>query len=171
MSDQDEWKTDFMDTVDIASRPWRGEPETKATVITPGGRVGNDARHGSRTNGENWVERTAGELPEYIRIVRNGLMKQGHDEARATALAVAAMKRWARGGDNVSPKVQAAAAAALAKWEAMKAESHGKKSIEVRIAELKTGRRADPNDIGGDPAGDAASVRREVDAARNQTQR
>jgi phage head maturation protease len=97
--------------------------DTKKTVVTPGGRVGNDARHGSRSNGENWVERTRkGELPDYIRIVRNGLMKHGHSEGRATALAVAAMYRWARGGDNVSPKVQAAAAKAVAEWEAMKKE-------------------------------------------------
>lgn len=91
-------------------------------LITPGGRVGSDRRLGSRRNGENWVERSkAGELPKYVRIVRNGLMKSGHSESRATALAVAAMKRWARGGDNVTPKVQAAAAKALAQWEAMKA--------------------------------------------------
>lgn len=124
----------------------------KAPVITPGGRAGDNARHGSRSNGENWVERSKighGELPEYIRIVRNGLMKKrGLTEGAATALAVAAMKRWARGGDHVTPKVQAAAAAALAKWEAMKAE----KSIFSRIAHLQ-GKDA------------AADVRAEVDAA------
>lgn len=95
-------------------------------LITPGGRVGTDRSTGSRSNRENWVERSRtgrGHLPKYIRIVRNGLMRQGHGESRATALAVAAMKRWARGGDNVSPKVQAAAAKALAQWEAMKAEA------------------------------------------------
>lgn len=96
--------------------------EVKATVITPGGRIGNDARRGSRSNGENWVERSkSGSLPRYIRIIRNGIMKDGHSESRATALAVAAVKRWARGGDNVSPKVRAAAAKAVAEWEAMKA--------------------------------------------------
>lgn len=101
----------------------------KATIITPGGRVGDNARIGSSTNGRNWVERSktsGGALPEYIRIVRNGLMRQGHSENQATALAVAAMKRWASGRQKVSAKVRAAAAAALAQWEAMKAESHGK---------------------------------------------
>lgn len=102
------------------------DPQLKGIVlstklITPGGRVGTDRRLGSRSNGENWVERTAGELPKYIRIVRNGLMKAGHGESRATAMAVAAMKRWARGANNVRPAVQAAAAKALAQWEAMKA--------------------------------------------------
>lgn len=107
-----------------ASDPVPAPPlQRKAPTITPGGRVGDDARIGSPTNGRNWVERTAtGSLPRYIRIVRNGLMKQGHDESRATALAVAAIKRWARGSDHVTPKVQAAAAAALAEWEAMKAQ-------------------------------------------------
>lgn len=106
-------------------------------LITPGGRVGSDRRTGSRSNGENWVERSPkGELPQYIRIVRNGLMKQGKSEAQATALAVAAIKRWARGGDNVSPKVQAAAAKALAEWEAMKS----KKAVPspLLMATLKT---------------------------------
>lgn len=92
-------------------------------LITPGGRVGSDRKLGSRSNGENWVERTAGHLPQYIRIVRNGLMKEGMSEGRATGMAVAAMKRWARGGDNVRPKVQAAAAKALAQWEKMKASA------------------------------------------------
>jgi hypothetical protein len=104
-----------------------------AVVRTPGGRIGNDRRTGSRSNGENWVERTrSGSLPRYIRIVRNGLMREGHSESRATALAVAAIKRWARGGSNVSPKVRAAAVAALAQWEKMKAEKGWDGDLEVK---------------------------------------
>lgn len=106
------------------------EAELKATVVTPGGRVGNNRKLGSRSNGANWVERSkpgnTGSLPEYIRIIRNGIMKQGKSEGQATALAVAAVKRWASGRGGVSAKVKAAAAKALAEWEAMKA----KKSIE-----------------------------------------
>jgi hypothetical protein len=95
--------------------------EVKRTVITPGGRVGDNARLNLSPK-KNWVENSKpGALPEYIRIIRNGLMKDGHDEGRATALAVAAVKRWARGGDNVRPQVRAAAAKAVAEWEAMKA--------------------------------------------------
>lgn len=106
--------------------------ETKATVITPGGRVGNDRSTGSSSNGQNWVERTSsGHLPRYIRIVRNGLMKDGKSEGQATALAVAAIKRWAHGGGNVSPKVQAAAAVALAEWEKMKAEKSDAADLEI----------------------------------------
>jgi 2'-5' RNA ligase len=92
-------------------------------LITPGGRVGSGASL-SRSSRDNWVERTPmGRLPKYIRIVANGLKKAGHGTSRAIALAVAAMKRWARGGDNVRPQVQAAAAKALAQWEALKASA------------------------------------------------
>src|SRR6185369_14955742 len=45
---------------------------------------------------------------------------------RAISLAVAAVKRWASGRGNVSPKVRAAAAAAVAQWEAMKASKSAK---------------------------------------------
>lgn len=140
-------------------------PEEKATVITPGGRVGSNARHGSRSNGENWVERTAGELPEYIRIVRNGIMDKNPSvsEGHATALAVAAMKKWARGGGNVSAKVRAAAAAALAKWEAMKAASHAKKDLKGASATSVQRRR--------DDAGAQESLRNRVDAARRSVER
>lgn len=90
-------------------------------LITPGGRVGSGASL-QRSPKKNWIERTKfGRLPKYIRIVANGLKKNGHDTSRAIALAVAAMKRWARGGDHVRPQVQAAAAKALAEWEALKA--------------------------------------------------
>lgn len=95
-------------------------------LVTPGGRIGTDKPSGSRSNGENWVERSkvgGGKLPRYIRIVMNGLLKAGHSRSKAIALAVAAMKRWAAGGNHVSPKVQAAAAEAVAQWEAMKAQS------------------------------------------------
>jgi phage head maturation protease len=62
-------------------------------------------------------------------------MREGMSEGRATALAIGAIKRWALGGDGVSPKVQAAAKKALAEWEAMK----GTKSdvFDVSDVELK----------------------------------
>lgn len=103
------------------SKTVAGASLVKAPTVTPGGRLGDDARHGSTTNGRNWVEQTAGELPRYIRIVRNALMRHGHTEQAATALAVSSVKRWAAGGRHVTPKVQAAAAAAVAEWEAMRA--------------------------------------------------
>jgi hypothetical protein len=91
-------------------------------LITPGGRVGSGASL-NRSRRRNWVESSPmGRLPKYIRIVANAL-KGTHGTSRAIALAVAAVKRWARGGDNVRPQVQAAAAKAVAEWEALKASS------------------------------------------------
>lgn len=88
-------------------------------VRTPGGRLGDPSSR-DRSPRENWVDR-AGGMPKYIRMVRNALMREGHPIGKATAMAVNAIKRWAKGGDNVTPKVQAAAAKALAEWEKMKA--------------------------------------------------
>lgn len=88
-------------------------------VRTPGGRMG-DPTSRNLSPRENWVDR-AGGLPKYIRMVRNALLREGHSMGKATAMAVSAIKRWAKGGDNVTPKVQAAAAKALAEWEKMKA--------------------------------------------------
>lgn len=90
-----------------------------ATVVTPGGRIGDDASL-DRSPKQNWVEKRGG-LPKYVRIVANALVRSGHNRSKAIQMAIGAMKRWARGGGNVSPKVQAAAAAAVAQWEAMKA--------------------------------------------------
>lgn len=95
-----------------------GRLESKAPTITPGGRIGDDASHNISPR-VNWVEKRGG-LPRYIRIVRNGLMRKGMTESHATAVAIHNMEVWAAGGGNVSPKVQAAAAKALAQWEAMK---------------------------------------------------
>lgn len=127
------------DTIDAKSFAEACFLELKKPVTTPGGRAGDDAGTGSSGNGTNWVERTRrGKLPRYIRIVRNGLMREGHSEGRATALAVAAMKRWARGGDNVRPAVQRAAAAALAEWEAMKAGKSDDIEPEEKVRVVRT---------------------------------
>lgn len=104
--------------------------EKIAKVITPGGRRGSDAPLG-RSPKRNWVDRVGG-LPKYIRMVAHGLLKDGKTMETAISMAVAAIKRWARGGDNVSPKVQAAAIKALAEWEAKKAKAHVAKSEETR---------------------------------------
>lgn len=97
-----------------------GIRDIKGLVRTPGGRLGDPSSRDSSPR-SNWVEQEGG-MPRYMRMVRNALLREGHSMSRATALAVAAMKRWARGGDDVSPKVQAAAARALAQWEKMKAK-------------------------------------------------
>jgi len=61
-------------------------------------------------------------LPDYIENVAKGIMQGGEaDKSRAIALAIGAVKRWASGAGKVSPEVRAAAAKAVAEWEALKA--------------------------------------------------
>ncbi len=92
-------------------------------AISPGGRPADDSPLGS---GDNWVTRHGG-LPKYIREVAHALLKT-HTESEAIAIAVQKMRDWAAGGDHVRPQVQAAAAKALAEWEALKGST--KLSIE-----------------------------------------
>ena len=61
------------------------------------------------------------QLPAYIQNIRNALMRNGHGEQEAHALAVAAVERWASGKGNVHPEVRAASAKAVAEWEALRA--------------------------------------------------
>jgi hypothetical protein len=63
-------------------------------------------------------------LPPYIQNIAHGIQKSGKTESQAIASAIAIVKRWAAGGGGVHPEVKAAAAAAVAQWEALKA-SHG----------------------------------------------
>lgn len=66
-------------------------------------------------------------LPNYIRNVAKALIRNGHDESSAIAMAVGTVKRWASGGGGVHPEVRAAAAKAVAEWEALKAHAHSTK--------------------------------------------
>jgi len=67
------------------------------------------------------------QLPAYIQHVAHHLIGQGHDESRAIGMAVGIVKNWAAGhdghGNRVHPDVQAAAAKAVAEWEADKARA------------------------------------------------
>lgn len=88
----------------------------------------------------NWVER-AGGLPGYIRRIAKHLMADaGMSTSQAIATAVNTVKRWARGGGNVTAATQAKAAKALAEWNA-------KKGLSLRDqVVLELGRRGyDPN--------------------------
>src|ERR1035438_9567247 len=65
-------------------------------------------------------------LPDYIENVARGIMQGGTaDESQAIATAIAACKRWAAGGGKVTPEVRAAAAKAIAGWEALKGAAPG----------------------------------------------
>lgn len=104
----------------------------EAKALTPGGRQGDDSPVGEPGGRQNWVDK-AGGLPKYIRMVAHALIRKGMGESRAIATAVNTIKRWARGGNNVTPKVQAAAAAALAEWEAKKKGTSGKKGYDPML--------------------------------------
>lgn len=78
----------------------------------------------STSKTSNWVAR-AGGLPHYIQHIAHDLMeKRGMPESKAIAMAVGIVKRWARGGGNVKPDTRAAAAKAVAEWEAKRAKAH-----------------------------------------------
>lgn len=71
---------------------------------------------------ENWVERGGG-LPPYVRKLARAIMKTGKSKSQAIAIAISRIKKWAAGGDDVNADTRAKAAAALAKWEKLKAKN------------------------------------------------
>ncbi len=60
------------------------------------------------------------ELPAYIQNIRNALMRDGHSESEAHAMAVAAIERWRKGGKHVTPEVQHASQEAYEQWMALR---------------------------------------------------
>jgi hypothetical protein len=71
-------------------------------------------------------------LPFYIEHVANALIKHGHSEQEAIAMAVGIVRAWSKhkpeGGEKtLHSDTQAAAAKAIAEWEATKAAAHGGK--------------------------------------------
>jgi hypothetical protein len=88
-------------------------------------------------------------LPNYIEQVARGLLERGRvkDKSRAIQLAIGAMQRWARGGDNVSPEVRAAAAKALAQWEALKAKARAKPNKSDHSNTYHEGGRLKPGQL------------------------
>jgi hypothetical protein len=57
------------------------------------------------------------QYPAYLQQVRNALIRAGHDEASAHAMAIGALRRWASGGGHVHDEVRQAARNALAEYE------------------------------------------------------
>ncbi len=89
-----------------------------------------------RSPKENWVER-AGGLPPYVREVARAIEReQGMPLERAIPIAIGRIKKWARGGGDVTAATRAKAAAALAEWEALKAKSGAKFDSDL-LAELE----------------------------------
>lgn len=66
------------------------------------------------------------QLPAYIQNVAKALERSGKPESQAIQIAIGTVKRWAAGGGSVSPEVRAAAAKAVAEWEALKAKARAK---------------------------------------------
>ena len=94
---------------------------------------GNPGPIGTPGNRENWVDQVGG-LPPYIREIAHALIREGHDDSAAIAMGVAAVKRWAVGGDDVEPDTRTKALAALAEWEAKKAAAHADNVLEHKQA-------------------------------------
>jgi hypothetical protein len=95
--------------------------ETAALSVTP--------NPFSTSTTSNWVARTGG-LPPYIQNVAKALVRGGQDESSAIATAIGTVKRWAAGGGGVHPEVKAAAAAALAQWEAKRGAAHAQSAAK-----------------------------------------
>jgi hypothetical protein len=90
--------------------------------------------------GKNWVTKTApgntGQLPAYIQNIRNAIMRGGKSESEATAIAVGRVQDWASGQGGVHPEVKAAAAKAVAEWEALRGKSKAEKGAK-KVSEAK----------------------------------
>lgn len=63
------------------------------------------------------------QLPAYIQNVAKALMRNGKPKSQAIQIAIGVVKNWAEGKGDVSPEVRAAAAKAVAEWEAAKAKA------------------------------------------------
>lgn len=84
-----------------------------------------------RSPKKNWVE-NAGGLPPYIRKIARAIhQKRGIPLAQAIPIAIGKIKDWAAGGDNVTAKTRAKAAAALAKWTALKGRAGSASRISL----------------------------------------
>lgn len=81
----------------------------------------------SASTTSNWIAKLGG-LPAYIQNVAKGILKRGKTESQAIQMAIGVIKNWASGRGKVSPEVRAAAAKALAQWEALKAKNAAKKA-------------------------------------------
>src|SRR5688500_2047315 len=91
-------------------------------ATSPGGRPAGDSPVGTPGGRQNWVDK-AGGRPRSVRLVAPALTRKRLPTHRARPSALHRSKRRAAGLDDVRPQVQAAAAAALAEWEAKKGVS------------------------------------------------
>lgn len=85
----------------------------------------------STSKTSNWVARGGG-LPDYIQHVSHGIKRSNPalSTSEAIARAIGVVKDWARGGKHVDAETRAAAAKAVAEWEALKAKQHAKSAAK-----------------------------------------
>lgn len=85
----------------------------------------------STSKTSNWVARLGG-LPDYIQHVSHGIKRSSPEisTSEAIAKAIGIVKRWAAGGKNVDAGTRAAAAKAIAEWEALKAKNKAKSAVK-----------------------------------------
>jgi hypothetical protein len=78
----------------------------------------------------NWIEKSSlGHLPNYIcRVAKAMHQRRGMPLGKAIQMAIGVIRDWARGGRNVNADTRAKAAAAIAEWEAMKAEARTRRT-------------------------------------------
>lgn len=81
----------------------------------------------STSKTSNWIARNGG-LPDYIQHVAHGIVRSGKPVSEAIRDAIGIVKRWARGGGGVDAGTKAAAAKAIAEWEALKARNKARKA-------------------------------------------
>lgn len=77
------------------------------------------------------------QLPAYIQNVAHAFRRKGLSESEAISRAVGVVRDWAEGkapnGGHVHPDVQAAAAKAIAEWEAAKAAAHASRFNQFHL--------------------------------------
>lgn len=96
------------------------------------------------------------QLDPYIQNVAHALLRTGRakDESQAIQMAIGVIQRWARGGGKVHPEVRAAAAKALAAWEAARAAAHAHANGDgVNTVELGWDAAAHPRVAAGSTTG------------------
>ena len=97
-----------------------------------------------RSPKSNWVEE-AGGLPPYIRKIARAIERTGRPLDVAIPIAISRIKVWAAGGDGVTAKTQAKAAAAYAQWLALRAKAGAKMSLSHTLEEVSEETRNEIN--------------------------
>lgn len=104
--------------------------EPEVTKDAPAGPIPN------KPGKTNWIEE-AGGLDPYIERIAEDL-KPKHGVSGAIRLAWGIVKRWCKGGGNVTAKTRAKACKAVANMEAKQARAHAKKSMDVEKLLMET---------------------------------